>query len=134
MGCALIVAAADRRTMQLRRWFATLTRLETLIPGSARLPITRDEYDAVAYDFPSRRCRIATSGFEAQGTWIACDFRLAPTLGAHGGGGQVRLPPRVQRQRVAADRRAGAGPQSAQERTGGQRIARDSADACGNAA
>jgi hypothetical protein len=79
---ALIVSAADQRTMQLRRWFATLTRLETLIPGSARLPITRDEYDAVAYDFPSMRCRISTSGFEAQGTWIACDFRLAPTLGA----------------------------------------------------
>jgi hypothetical protein len=78
----LIVAAAGAREPQLRRWLATLTRLETLIPGSARLPITRDEYDADADDFPPLRCRVATSGFAAGGAWIACDFRLAPTLGS----------------------------------------------------
>jgi hypothetical protein len=67
--------------MQLRGWLATLTRLEMLIPGSARLPITRDEYDVVSDDFPPLRCRVSTPGFQAQGTWIACDFRLAPALG-----------------------------------------------------
>jgi hypothetical protein len=78
----LIVSVAGGREPQLRRWLATLTRLETLIPGSARLPITREEYDADAEDFPPLRCRVATSGFAASGAWIACDFRLAPTLGS----------------------------------------------------
>lgn len=79
---ALIVSVAAGREPQLRRWLATLTRLETLIPGSAHLPINRDEYDAAAQDFPPLRCRAATSGFEAGGVWLACDFRLAPTLSA----------------------------------------------------
>jgi hypothetical protein len=78
----LIASVAGGREPQLRRWLATLTRLETLIPGSARLPITRDEYDADAQGFPPLRCGMATSGFEAGGAWIACNFRLAPTLGS----------------------------------------------------
>jgi hypothetical protein len=79
---AVIVAVAEGRTMRLRRWLATLTRLETLIPGSARLPVMRDEYDAVSDDCPPVRCRVSAPGYEAQGTWIDCDFRLAPALGS----------------------------------------------------
>lgn len=79
---ALIVSVAGERAPRLRRWLATLTRLETLIPGSARLPLTREQYDADAPDLPPRRCRVGVSGFEVDGTWIACDFRLAPTLGS----------------------------------------------------
>jgi hypothetical protein len=77
---ALIVSVPERQTMRLRRWLASLTRLETLIPDSARLPITRDEYDSVADDFPPIRCRVMPPGFDVYGTWIACDFRLAPAL------------------------------------------------------
>jgi len=74
---ALVVAVPERRKMQLRGWLATLTRLEMLIPGSARLPITRDEYDDLSDDFPPVRCRVRTPGFQVRGTWISCDFRLA---------------------------------------------------------
>jgi hypothetical protein len=77
---ALVVSVPERRTAHLRRWLATLTRLETLIPDSARLPVTRAQYDAFSGDFPPMRCRVSASGFEAGGAWIACGFRLAPTL------------------------------------------------------
>lgn len=79
---ALIVTVSDDRAIRLRRWLATLTRLETLIPGAAKLPITREEYDAEVEDLPTLRGRVATSGFRVGDTWIACDFRLGPSLGS----------------------------------------------------
>jgi hypothetical protein len=78
---ALFVAAEERRSAELRRVLASFTRLETTVPGVAGLPLTRGEYDAVADDFPRVRCRVGVSGFSVDGTWLACDFRVAPFLG-----------------------------------------------------
>lgn len=79
---ALVVTVSADRASRLRHWLATVTRLETLIPGTARLPITRDEYDAEMEELPDQRCRVAASGFRVGDTCIACDFRLAPSLGS----------------------------------------------------
>jgi hypothetical protein len=78
----LIVAAAERRSAELRRFLAPFTRLETFVPGAAELPVTRSEYDAAAGDFPPMRCRIDLSGFSVGRTWLACDFRIARFLDA----------------------------------------------------
>lgn len=77
---ALVVAAANGRSERLRRFLAPFTRLDTILPESARLPLTMEQYDAVAADFPPLRCTTAAPGFEAGGAWFACDFRVAPQL------------------------------------------------------
>lgn len=79
---ALVVAANDSRSGRLRRFLASFTRLETILPASAQLPLVREQYDAVADDFPPLRCLAAGPGFEAGGAWFACDFRVAPHLEA----------------------------------------------------
>ncbi|MBA3968968.1 MAG: toll/interleukin-1 receptor domain-containing protein [Gemmatimonadetes bacterium] len=77
---ALFACASEARSMQLRRFLAPFTRLETLVTGSATLPLSREDYDLVADDVPLLRCRIVTPSFRAGGTWLTCDFRAAPLL------------------------------------------------------
>jgi TIR domain len=77
---ALVVATADGRSEPLRRFLAPFTRLGTILPESVQLPLTMEQYDAVADDFPPLRCMTAAPGFEAGGAWFACDFRVAPYL------------------------------------------------------
>ena len=77
---ALVVATPDARSGRLRRFLAPFTRLETILPESAQLPLTMEQYDAVAGDFPPLRCTTAAPRFEAGGAWFACDFRVAPQL------------------------------------------------------
>lgn len=77
---ALFTCASQARSMQLRRFLAPFTRLETLINGSATLPLSRKDYDVVADDVPLMRCRVVTPSFQAGGARVACDFRIAPLL------------------------------------------------------
>lgn len=77
---SLVVAAANGRSEPLRRFLAPFTRLQTILPESAQLPLTMEQYDAVAGDFPPLRCTAAAAGFEAGGAWFASDFRVAPQL------------------------------------------------------
>lgn len=76
----LFTSAPETREMELRRFLAPFTRLETLVAGSAPLPLSREEYDAVADDVPPVRCCVALSNFGVRGAWLACDFRVAPLL------------------------------------------------------
>jgi len=76
----LFACASEARSMQLRRFLAPFTRLETLVTGSATLPLSREDYDVVADDVPLLRCRIATPSFRANGARLACDFRATPFL------------------------------------------------------
>lgn len=78
--CALFACASEARSMQLRRFLAPFTRLETLVTGSATLPLSREDYDMVADDVPLLRCRVVTPSFRAGGARLACDFRAAPLL------------------------------------------------------
>jgi hypothetical protein len=66
--------------MQLRRFLAPFTRLETLVTGSATLPLSRENYDIVADDIPLMRSRVTTSSFQTGGAPLACDFRVNPLL------------------------------------------------------
>lgn len=77
---ALLIAVEEEHTGRLRRFFAPFTRLETVAPGSGRLPVARDEYDEVADRFPALRGRLAVEAGHMEGAWFACDFRLAPRL------------------------------------------------------
>jgi TIR domain len=77
---ALFACAAQDRSMQLRRFLAPFTRLETLVTGSATFPLSRDDYDIVADDIPLMRCRVATPGFRAGNARLFCDFRVNPLL------------------------------------------------------
>jgi len=77
---ALFASASEARSVQLRRFLAPFTRLETLVTGSATLPLSRENYDVVADDIPLLRCRIATPSFRAGGARLACDFRATPLL------------------------------------------------------
>lgn len=77
---ALFACASQARSMQLRRFLAPFTHLETLITGSATLPLSREDYDVVADDVPLMRCRVATPSFQAGGARLACDFRANPLL------------------------------------------------------
>jgi len=77
---ALFACASEARSMQLRRFLAPFTRLETLVTGSARLPLSRDDYDMVAEDVPLLRCRIVTPSFRAGGARLAWDYRATPLL------------------------------------------------------
>jgi len=77
---ALFVCVPRTRSVELRRFLATFTRLETLVAASAALPITREDYDAVADDIPLMRCRVAPPSFQAGSAWLACDFRVNPLL------------------------------------------------------
>ncbi|MGH8907843.1 MAG: toll/interleukin-1 receptor domain-containing protein [Egibacteraceae bacterium] len=79
---ALFACASETRVTRLRRFLAPFTRLETLVAGSAALPLSPQEYDAVADDVPAVRCRATMPGFHAGGAWLACDFRVAPVLDA----------------------------------------------------
>jgi hypothetical protein len=76
----LFASAPAERVMQLRRFFASFTRLEALVSGSAELPLSREEYDVVADDFPALRCLVATPNYRAGTVWFACDFRVSPLL------------------------------------------------------
>lgn len=77
---ALFACASEARSMQLRRFLASFTRLETLVTDSAILPLSRDDYDVVADDVPLLRCRIVTPSFRSGGAWLACDLRASPLL------------------------------------------------------
>jgi TIR domain len=77
---ALVVAVEQERAARLRRFLAPFTRLETVAPGSGRLPIAKADYDSIADGFPALRCRLAVEPGQLQGAWFACDFRLAPSL------------------------------------------------------
>jgi hypothetical protein len=77
---ALFCCVSQARSMELRRFLAPFTRLEALVAGSATLPVTREDYDAVADDIPVMRCRVATPSFQAGSARLACDFRVNPLL------------------------------------------------------
>lgn len=76
----LFACAPQARSMQLRRFLAPFTRLDTLVTGSAALPLAREDYDTVADDIPLMRCRVAAPSFQAGGALLACDFRVNPML------------------------------------------------------
>jgi TIR domain len=77
---ALFACASQTRSMQLRRFLASFTRLEALITGSATFPLSRQEYDLVADDIPPMRCRVTTPCFQAGGVPLVCNFRVNPLL------------------------------------------------------
>ena len=112
----LIVSVADERERQLRRWLATLTRLETLIPGSAHLPITRAEYDADAQDFPPLRCRVASWDSRRAGRGWPAIFAWRRRSRRSWRRQTRTIPPRLRRERTTADRRDRPAPQSAPQR------------------
>jgi TIR domain len=76
----LFACAPQARSMQLRRFLAPFTRLDTLVTGSATLPLSREDYDVVADDVALMRCRVVTPSFQAGGARLACGFRVAPLL------------------------------------------------------
>ena len=78
----LIVSAPASEAMELRRFIAAFTRLETILPGSVWLPLDAATYDAALGDgLPAMRCRPACS-FAVGSTWLAADFRVMAALDA----------------------------------------------------
>jgi hypothetical protein len=76
----LFICAPQVREMELRRFLASFTRLETVVSDSVALPLSRADYDAVADDIPLMRCLVNTPAFQAGSARLACDFRVNPFL------------------------------------------------------
>ena len=74
-GCA----PADEEP-RLRRALGAFSRLETVVPGSVRLPPDRASFDRASDRFPPLRVCVTSPRYWAQDAWLACDFRLLPTL------------------------------------------------------
>lgn len=76
----LIISAPAREESELRRYFGAFTRLENILEGSVRFPLTRGEHDAIADNFPRHCCRVATQEYAHGEVLFACDFRVGPLL------------------------------------------------------
>jgi TIR domain-containing protein len=78
----LVVSAPQASEPELRRYLGTFARLENVIQGSVGLPTTREEHDGLLDRFPEFRCHSAMPFYGSDTAWFACDYRLAPILGA----------------------------------------------------
>lgn len=78
----LAACAPEAGETALRRALGAYSRLEAVAPGSVELPLERAAFDAAAAGFPPLQACVSAPPFSAGAAWLACDFRLGPSLGS----------------------------------------------------
>lgn len=77
----LHVLAPEGEAPALRHWVGCLTRLDRAASDSVLIALDRAQHDTMAADFPRRRARVSAPAFRVDRAWVACDFRVFPSLG-----------------------------------------------------